>query len=107
MSSLFDRQMRRADAVLFDAFGDKGVSYQDPHCLVSLSGLTIIISHNVEMAGPDGVFRPIQHLAEIRLAEVPQPRAGGVLQCTDGRYRLDERMRSDGLVEYWSLLPVR
>ena len=107
MNNPFDRLMARADAVLFDAFGNKGVSYQGPHCYTPIPNLTVIISHNVEMAVADGVFRPIQHLAEIRLAEVPEPRAGGQLHCRSGRYRLDERIRTDGLVEYWSLLPVR
>ena len=106
MNTRFDRLMSRADEVLFDAFGE-GARYQDCIGTPSLAGITVVISHNVESAGADGVFRVIQHLAEIRLSEVPNPTAQALLTVGCKRYRLDERIRTDGLVEYWSLLPER
>lgn len=103
--STFDRLMERADTVLFKAFGD-GAQYQEG-LRPALTGLTIIVSHNVEVAGADGLFQIVQHLAEIRHSDVPKPTSGAIITVNCTRYRLDERLRTDGLVEYWSLLPER
>lgn len=101
--STFDRLMERADEVLFQAFGD-GARYRSADGCQQLDGLTIIVSRDVETAGADGMFRPVQFLAEIRRSEVPRPQAGAQITAGRTRYRLDERIRTDGLIEYWSLL---
>jgi len=102
--STFDRLMGRADDRLFDVFGDRA-SYRSPDSLQEQPGITLIISRNVEVAGADGVFRVVQLLAELRTSEVGSLKSGGLITQGCHRYRLDERIRTDGLVEYWSLLP--
>lgn len=102
--STFDRLMQRADDKLFDVFGDQA-SYRSPDSLAEQPGVTVIISRNVEVAGADGVFRVVQLLAELRCSEVGSIKGGALIIQERNRYRLDERIRTDGLVEYWSLLP--
>ena len=104
MTNRFDQIMAQADNVLFRVFGDSA-QYRSSTGCEQRNGATVIISRNVEIAGADGLFRLIQHLAEIRTSEIPSPTAGSVITVDGQRYRLDERIRTDGLVEYWSLLP--
>ena len=63
-------------------------------------------NRNTQVAGADGLFYTVQFLAELRLGQIA-PKRDGLLTLPDGQYRLDKPVDSDGLVERWSLLPVR
>ena len=49
--------------------------------------------------------RPLER-SGVRLSQIA-PKRDGLLTLPDGQYRLDKPVDSDGLVERWSLLPVR
>tara|TARA_R110002124_G_scaffold213962_1_gene379984 strand:- start:14936 stop:15256 length:321 start_codon:yes stop_codon:yes gene_type:complete len=106
MDSEFDRLMTQADESLFAVFGSTWC-YTGPMGTPALPQTTICISKNVQIEGADGLFRPVAALAEIRLCEVPKPQGDAQIHNDHERYRLDKRIDSDGLVERWSLLPVR
>ncbi|MGF6692658.1 head-tail joining protein [Metapseudomonas resinovorans] len=106
MASEFDRLMSRADDTLFRVFGEKGCStYTAPGGMSRSVDVDVMLSKNVQVAGADGIFRAVQNLAELRLCQVPRPSRGGVLSLSDGRFLLDEKLDSDGLVERWALTP--
>lgn len=106
MASVFDDLMQAADDQLFAVFG-VSARYQTSKDSQATQPVTVTIDKDVELAGPDGMIRTVQCAAQIRLQEVAQPKAGALLMTDCDRWRLDERLASDGLVEVWSLLPVR
>lgn len=110
MASEFDRLMQRADDVLFGVFGedrDQGKpTYTAPDGLSQPIEVEAMLSRNAQLAGADGMFRVVQYLAELRCSQMRGKR-GGRLELVDGAFLLEDMIDSDGLVERWSLMPVR
>lgn len=109
MASPFDALMQQADDVLFRTFGeqqDGGCTYTAPGGTTAPVPVEVILNRNAQVAGADGLFYTVQFLAELRLNQI-DPKRDGRLSLPDGQYRLDKPVDSDGLVERWSLLPVR
>jgi hypothetical protein len=70
----------------------------------------IAIKQGVQMAGygSDQAMYRGDLITEKDLAYVPKsyaPASGNTLQHPDGNYRLDVRIKDDGLMETWVLLP--
>lgn len=111
MASEFDRLMQQADDALFKVFGeDESVSlptYTPPGGIAPSVDVSVMLGRNVEVAGADGSFRTIQLLAELRLSQIAKPRRGGRLKLAEGEFLLEEPIDSDGLVERWTLMPLR
>lgn len=104
--------MGRADDQLFAVFGDRRPGgcrpvYRDPAGSAPPRDVEVCRDRDVKVAGADGIFRTVQHVAELRLCQVPNPRRGARLTLSDGEYALDEHLDTDGLVSRWSLLPLR
>ena len=107
MASEFDALMQQADDALFRAFGEAGGgTYTAPGGAAAPVAVEVIVNRNTQVAGADGLFYTVQFLAELRLGQIA-PKRDGLLTLPDGQYRLDKPVDSDGLVERWSLLPVR
>lgn len=107
MASEFDALMQQADDVLFRTFGEAGgCTYTAPGGAAAPVAVEVIVNRNAQVAGADGLFYTVQFLAELRLHQI-SPKRDGLLSLPDGRYRLEKPVDSDGLVERWSLLPVR
>lgn len=102
--------MQRADDTLFKVFGedrDQGKpTYTAPDGLSPPIEVEAMLSRNAQLAGADGMFRVVQYLAELRVSQVRGKR-GGKLVLADGAFLLEDLIDSDGLVERWSLMPVR
>jgi hypothetical protein len=111
MASEFDRLMQQADDALFRVFGeDESViqpTYTSPGGIGQSVDVSVMLGRNVEVAGADGSFRTIQLLAELRLSQIAKPRRGGRLKLAEGDFLLEEPIDSDGLVERWTLMPLR
>lgn len=70
----------------------------------------VAIKHGVQMAGygSDQAMYRGDLITEKDLAYVPKsyaPASGDTLQHPDGDYRLDVRIKDDGITETWVLLP--
>lgn len=110
MASEFNRLMQLADDALFKVFGeDESVS---PPRYTPTGGLppfdvSVMLGRNVEVAGADGTFRTVELLAELRLSQIARPKRGARLELAEGEFLLGELIDSDGLVERWTLMPVR
>lgn len=101
--------MRQADDDLYRVFGEhccagKAPTYQPPDGGGQVC-VEVMISRDVTVAGADGIFRPVQFLAELRMHQV-RGRRGGLLTVEAGRFKLDDQLDSDGLVEKWSLIKL-
>ena len=110
MACEFDRLMQQADDTLFKVFGEDSDSgqptYTAPGGLSQPFELQVMLSRNAQLAGADGMFRVVQYLAELRVSQVRGKR-GARLDLADGAFLLEDMIDSDGLVERWSLIPVR
>lgn len=106
MNSEFDRLMDQADEQVFAVFGSTW-TYTGPAGSPVVPDLSVCISKNVQIEGPDGIFRPVAALGEFRLSVLGKPQGDAQIHNATERYRLDKRIDSDGLVERWSLMPVR
>lgn len=110
MASEFDRLMQQADDTLFKVFGEdraQGLpTYTAPDGLSQPIEVEAMLSRNAQLAGADGMFRVVQCLAELRCSQMRGKR-GGRLELADGAFLLEDMIDSDGLVEHWSLMPVR
>ena len=106
MNSEFDRLMDQADGQLFKVFGSAWC-YTGPAGPPVVPDLSVCISKNVQVEGADGLFRPVAALGEFRLSQIAKPQGDAQIHNATERYRLDKRIDSDGLVERWSLMPVR
>lgn len=108
MSSDFDRIMRRADDSLFRVFGEDRCQGATPTYLQPgglQTSCEVMLSRDVTVAGADGMFRAVKILAELRTHQVSGKR-GGILSLAEGRYKLDDFIDTDGIVERWSLLEI-
>lgn len=110
MSSEFDRIMQQADDQYFRVFGEDQrcarPTYTAPGGISAPVRVEVALGRNVEVAGADGSFRPVQLLAELRVSQVPRPQRGARLQLAEGDFFLADPIDSDGLVNRWSLMPA-
>ncbi|MDV3438719.1 hypothetical protein R0G64_04865 [Pseudomonas otitidis] len=109
MASDFDRLMCLGDRRYFAVFGERGGEQQQPRYTAPGPQavpveVQVAVQNNAQVAGADGLFQVIQHLAEIRLKPGLQLRRDGLLELPSGRYRLERLVDADGLVERWSLM---
>lgn len=111
MTSEFDRLMQQADDALFKVFGeDESISrptYTPPDGIGPPADVSVMLGRNVQVAGADGCFRTVELLAELRLSQIVKPKRGGKLTLAEGQFLLGEPIDSDGLVERWTLMPLR
>ncbi|RIA22662.1 hypothetical protein DFO61_3352 [Ectopseudomonas oleovorans] len=107
MSSDFDRLMRRADDSLFRVFGEDRCqgkpTYTPPGGAQQCC--EVMLGRDVVVTGADGMFRSVKIVASLRTHQVSGKR-GGLLELAEGRFKLDDFIDTDGLVERWSVLEV-
>ncbi|WP_462382296.1 hypothetical protein [Pseudomonas sp. Marseille-QA0892] len=105
MASEFDRLMAEADAELFETFGE-GCQAQYIAPGSAPIPVTIVLQRNVGASDGAG-FVAVELAADIRVCEVRDPVLRSTLIVGKDRYLLDEHMGTDGLVNRYSLMPVR
>jgi hypothetical protein len=105
MASEFDRLMAEADAELFETFGDQcQAQYIAPGA--AAQRVSAVLQRNVG-ANDGGGFVAVELAADIRICDVRDPVLRSTLIIGKDRFLLDEHLGSDGLVNRYSLMPVR
>lgn len=95
MAGQFGRMVARLHAVAFDQLAD-GLGTYTEQGQAPVSGLSLIVEHNLQREGPEGLFMTDQVGITWRPTQLATAKRGALFEIDGRRYRVDDLIADDG-----------
>lgn len=105
--SSFARAKARLHASILSRLADSTADYLSPAGERIASGVRVMVDHNLQQQGPEGIFLSDAVAISWASADLPVVERGGIFILPCQRYLLEQPISDDGQMPTWACMEQR